>query len=86
MVAPDRPVAMIGASVAGDRVSLVATVNPRGLEEGLSAKEILAAALPAVNGRGGGKPDMAQGGGADPGGLSAAFDAVKAHVARVAGG
>jgi alanyl-tRNA synthetase len=85
MTAPDRPVGIIGASVSGDRVALVATVNARGIEEGLSARSMLDAALPAVCGRGGGKDDMAQGGGSAPEGLQAAFDAVRVHVAEVAG-
>ncbi len=85
MTSAERPVGIIGASVAGGKVSLIATVNSRGAAEGLSARDMLAAALPAVDGRGGGKQDMAQGGGGKPEGLAAAFDAVRGYVAGVAG-
>ena len=39
---------------------------------------MLAAALPAVGGRGGGKADVAQGGGSDPAGVPQALSAVQA--------
>ena len=82
---PDKGVAMIGASVAEGRVSLVAIVNSRALELGLTANDLLQAALPSVDGRGGGKDDIAQGGGTNPDGLDAAFDAVRALVKARAG-
>jgi alanyl-tRNA synthetase len=85
MVAPERPVGIIGGSVSGDKVSVVATVNAKAVQEGLSASDMLAAAMPAVGGRGGGKADMAQGGGNNPAGLAAAFEAARGYVARVAG-
>jgi len=82
---PDRGVAMIGASIADGRVSLVSVVNPRALELGLTANDLLQAALPAVDGRGGGKADIAQGGGTNVGGLDAAFEAVRDLVRSRAG-
>ena len=72
---PDAPAAWIGAAIADGKVALVALVNKAGQEHGLTAKDLLAAALPPVDGRGGGKPDVAQGGGTNPDGLSAAFEA-----------
>ncbi|WP_372481635.1 DHHA1 domain-containing protein, partial [Rhodococcus zopfii] len=36
-------------------------------------------------GRGGGKPDMAQGSGADPAGIPAALDAFRARLRELAG-
>ena len=47
---------------------------------GLSAAAALRAALPAVAGRGGGKDDLAQGGGTDPAGVEAALAAVVEQV------
>ena len=35
---------------------------------------------PLVGGRGGGRPDMAQAGGSDPGGLDAALERVRSYV------
>jgi alanyl-tRNA synthetase len=82
---PDMGVGMVGASVEDGRVALVSVVNDRARELGLSAKALLDAALPAVDGRGGGKDDIAQGGGTKPDGLDDAFAAVQALVASMAG-
>ncbi|MFM7599534.1 MAG: DHHA1 domain-containing protein [Actinomycetota bacterium] len=82
---PDRGVAMIGATIADGRVSMVAIVNARSIELGLTANDLLQAALPAVDGRGGGKDDIAQGGGTKPDGLDLGFEAVRALVKSRAG-
>jgi alanyl-tRNA synthetase len=82
---PDMGVGMLGASVEDGRVALVGVVNDRARELGLTAKALLDAALPAVDGRGGGKDDIAQGGGTRPEGLDDAFAAVQAAVAAMAG-
>ncbi|MFM7211437.1 MAG: alanine--tRNA ligase [Actinomycetota bacterium] len=82
---PDRGVAMIGATIADGRVSMVAIVNARSIELGLTANDLLQAALPAVDGRGGGKDDIAQGGGTKPDGLDSGFEAVRALVKSRAG-
>ena len=74
----DRSVVVVGASVDGPKVSLVAAVNETGQRAGWLAKDMLAAALPAVGGRGGGKADVAQGGGSDPAGVPQALSAVQA--------
>ena len=82
---PDRGVIMIGSSLADGRLAVVAVVNPRAEELGVSAKEVLKAALPAIDGRGGGKDDIAQGGGSNPDGLDDAFASVHAYVQSRAG-
>ena len=82
---PDMGVGMLGASVEDGRVALVSVVNDRARELGLTAKALLDAALPAVDGRGGGKDDIAQGGGTRADGLDGAFAAVQAAVAALAG-
>ena len=82
---PDMGVGMVGASVEDGRVALVSVVNDRARELGLTARALLDAALPAVDGRGGGKDDIAQGGGTRPDGLDAAFEAVQQAVAAIAG-
>jgi alanyl-tRNA synthetase len=68
------------ASAADGKVSLVATVNPAAQQRGLSANDLLRAAAPAVGGRGGGKPDVAQGGGTDPAGIPAALAAAEQAI------
>ena len=82
---PDMGVGMVGATVEDGRVALVSVVNDRARELGLTAKALLDAALPAVDGRGGGKDDIAQGGGTRADGLDDAFAAVQAVVAAMAG-
>ncbi|MCW2508014.1 MAG: alaS, partial [Modestobacter sp.] len=76
----DKPAAVLLASAADGKVSLVATVNPAAQQRGLSANDLLRAATPAVGGRGGGKPDVAQGGGTDPAGIPAALAAAEQAI------
>jgi alanyl-tRNA synthetase len=72
---------VVGASVADGRVSLVAATNDAARASGQSAGTVLQAALAVLGGRGGGKPDMAQGGGGEPAALDSAFAAARAAVA-----
>jgi alanyl-tRNA synthetase len=78
---PALNVAFIGASVDEGKVALVAAVNDSALKSGLGANDVLQAALPAVDGRGGGKGDVAQGGGTRADGIDAAFTAVSEFLA-----
>ena len=77
----DVPVVLFGTVVADGKVSAIATANDAAIALGVGANELLAAALPLLGGRGGGKPDLAQGGGTNPEGVAAAIDAVKATIA-----
>ena len=83
---PDMGVIMVGAAVAEGRVALIVGINPHALSLGLSASTLLQAMLPAVEGRGGGKDDMAQGGGTRVEGIDESFEAVRALVAGKAAG
>jgi alanyl-tRNA synthetase len=59
---------------------VVIAVNEAGRGAGLSAGALVAGAARALGGGGGGKPDIAQGGGAPgaaPAALDAAFDSVR---------
>jgi len=82
-LADDRPCAVIVAA-GGERVTLVAAVNAAGRARGLSANDLLREAAPAVGGKGGGKQDVAQGGGTDPAGIPEALTLAEHHVGRVA--
>ena len=84
-VRPDKGVVMVGAAVEDGRVAMICVVNDRCRELGLTAREALQAALPAVDGRGGGKDDIAQGGGTSPDGIDRAFADVIAMVEARAG-
>jgi alanyl-tRNA synthetase len=81
----DRPAVVLLASESGGKVALVAALNPAAVERGLSANDVLRAAAPPVGGRGGGKADVAQGGGTDPAGIPAALQAGEQAVATATG-
>jgi alanyl-tRNA synthetase len=74
------------AGVAGERVNLVAMVTPDAVRRGIRADVLLRAILAPLGGTGGGKPDLAQGGGRDPGALDAALDAAPEQVRRLLAG
>ncbi len=57
-------------------VALAASVSPAFTTKAQAGKLVSAAAL-CVGGKGGGRPDMARGGGRDPGGMPAALEAVR---------
>jgi alanyl-tRNA synthetase len=81
----DRPALVLLASEFGGKVALVAALNPAAQQAGLSANDVLRAAAPPVGGRGGGKADVAQGGGTDPAGIPAALQAGEQAVATATG-
>jgi alanyl-tRNA synthetase len=81
----DRPTVVLLASESGGKVALVAALNQAALDRGLSANDVLRAAAPPVGGRGGGKADVAQGGGTDPAGIPAALQAGEQAVAAATG-
>src|SRR4051794_15279692 len=82
----DRPAVVLLASAAGGKVALVAALDQGAVHRGLSAGELIKTAAPHVGGRGGGKPDVAQGGGTDPAGIPAALKAGEEAVAAAGGG
>ena len=74
--------------VIGDgdgKVSVVAAVNDAARERGLSANTLVGAIGPLVGGRGGGKDDVAQGGGSDVSRVDEALALVATEVGRVVG-
>lgn len=79
------PGVVVVLGVADGKVAVVAAVNEAGQAAGLSAGALVKAVGPLVGGKGGGKADVAQGGGTDVAGVDAALAAVSAEVARVVG-
>jgi len=77
----DVPGVSVVIGVADGKVSVVAAVNDAGRARGLSANELVRAVAPYVDGRGGGKDDVAQGGGTDATRIDEALAAVTATVA-----
>jgi alanyl-tRNA synthetase len=82
----DVAAVLVGAAIAEGSVAVVAACNPRAVERGRQAPQVLACVMSEVDGRGGGKPDMAQGGGPRTEGIAAGFDAVRAHLREAAAG
>jgi alanyl-tRNA synthetase len=71
-------VIVLGAT-EGDKVTLIAGVTPD-LTAKVKAGEIVGHVAQQVGGKGGGRPDMAQGGGTHPDKLPAALDSVRRWV------
>lgn len=73
--------AIILAGVDGDKVALVAGVT-KAESKRVKAGDMLKMVAEQIGGKGGGRPDMAQGGGGDPAAVTAALDAVAPWVAQ----
>ncbi|QIK76744.1 alanine--tRNA ligase [Nocardioides piscis] len=80
-----RPGVVVVAGVQDGKVSVVAAVNDAGRERGVSANELVRAIGQLIGGKGGGKDDVAQGGGSDATRLDEALALVSTDVARMAG-
>jgi alanyl-tRNA synthetase len=63
----------------------VAATNDRARDRGVKANDLLGAVMPFVGGRGGGKDDVAQGGGSDASRVDEALAAATAAVASATG-
>ena len=61
----------------------MAAVNDEARARGVSANELVRAVGPLVGGKGGGKDDVAQGGGTDASRIDEALALVRAEVAKV---
>ncbi|HEX4685614.1 MAG TPA: alanine--tRNA ligase [Nocardioides sp.] len=84
-VSQELPGAAVLIGVKDGRVSVVAATNDLARDRGVKANELLAAVMPLVGGRGGGKDDVAQGGGSDASRIDEALAAARAAVAEAAG-
>ncbi len=67
----------------GGTVPYVVAANRAAQDLGISANDLVKELAAAVDGRGGGKADLAQGSGKNPTGIDAALKAVRAAIARV---
>ncbi len=82
----DTPGVVVVIGAADGKVSVVAAVNEAGQARGLSANDLVRTVAPYVDGRGGGKADVAQGGGSDTSRIDEALAAVTAAVGAGARG
>jgi alanyl-tRNA synthetase len=78
-----RPAVVILTSVAKERPIVVAAVDDQAQQRGLKAGELVRIAATALKGGGGGKDDIAQGGGSDPQAVPDAHRAVVDAVAQL---
>jgi alanyl-tRNA synthetase len=71
---------VIALALDGDEPQLFVTVSDDLATHGLSAGDLVRAAMPAIDGRGGGRPEMAQGKGTRREGLDTALGAVREAI------
>ncbi|MFL6106813.1 MAG: alanine--tRNA ligase [Marmoricola sp.] len=76
----DRPAAVVVIGVQDDKPSVVAAVNEAGRTAGVSANDLVRTAATLLGGKGGGKDDVAQGGGTDAAKVAEALDAVRGAI------
>lgn len=70
---------IILASDVGEKVALVATV-PKAETDKVKAGDLIKNMAPVVGGKGGGRPDMAQGGGSDPSKITESLQFIKNYI------
>ncbi|MDT7793185.1 MAG: alanyl-tRNA synthetase, partial [Mycobacterium sp.] len=78
----DPAVVALIAEGENDSVPFVVAVNPAAQDLGLRANELVKPLGAAVDGRGGGKADLAQGSGKGAAGIDAALAALRAEIGR----
>ena len=76
------PGVVVLVSECDGSVPFVVAANQAAQDAGVRANDVIGAMAAAVEGRGGGKPDLAQGSGRNPAGIDAALAAVRAELAR----
>jgi alanyl-tRNA synthetase len=80
----DPAVVALIAEGEGGAVPYAVAANPAAQELGLRANDLVKQLATAVDGRGGGKPDLAQGSGKNSTGIDAALEAVRSQIAAIA--
>lgn len=77
-----RPAVVVLAADNGGKVPFVAALSPEAVDKGLSAGNLVSLFGGYVGGKGGGKPDMAQGSGSQAAGIEQGFAAVRDEIAQ----
>ncbi len=81
-LAGDAPAVVVLVGAADGKAAIVAALNDAAQARGLAAGDLVRAAAPFLGGKGGGKADLAQGGGTDVSRIDEALAAVTAAVAQ----
>ncbi len=76
---------VVALAMEADEPQIFVTVSDDLVARGVSAGTLVTVAAPAIDGRGGGRPEMAQGKGSRPDGIADALAAVRAGVAEAIG-
>jgi alanyl-tRNA synthetase len=82
----DRPAAVTVVSVNDGKPAVVVALNDTAREWGLKAGDLVRVAAEHLGGRGGGKDDVAQGGGTNPAGVDQALAAVEHAIGQLVTG
>ncbi len=82
---PDAAIMLLSADEAESKVSIAASVPEAHIASGLKAGDWVREAAQACGGKGGGKPDKAQGGGTEPGKIDDAIAAARAFASSKLG-
>ena len=72
--------AVLLASADANKVTLLAGMSKAVVAKGVKAGDLIKEIAPLVGGKGGGRPDMAQGGGSDPAGIPNAVERARAWL------
>lgn len=75
-----RPGVVALFSSDGSKVNFVVATTSAARDQGLAAGKLVPAFAPSIDGRGGGKPDLAQGGGGNPAGVADAVRSLRAAL------
>ncbi|WP_108922519.1 alanine--tRNA ligase [Mycobacterium montefiorense] len=81
----DPTVVVLISESDGDTVPYAVAANQAAQDIGVRADDLVKRLAVEVDGRGGGKPDLAQGSGKNPAGIDAALDAVRDEVLKAQG-
>jgi alanyl-tRNA synthetase len=73
---------VIGLVLDADEPQIFVTADETAVAKGVSAGELVKVAAPKIDGKGGGKPEMAQGRGTNRAGVAAALDAIRTATAE----
>ena len=71
---------LVLATASDGKANLLVAVSDDKTKEGLKAGDLIKAIAPAINGGGGGRPNLAQAGGKNPAGIKEALSQAKGYL------